>query len=239
MPEPAVLNVESSVELPPIEASPSVEIAPVEAAPVGEAAPSSRSSSKSRRRNRRAAEGTDAPANEPSKSRRRRNRRGKQADAQSVAPAQVDASVAAPAIEASPVADELEVDIEIIAPPAPVAAPIHVSPARAVTHAPHRARPARRPAAPTMVLTIDDADPDSAERTREARDAREDKEPSRRSFLPPVLLDEERSGRQGGLTLAVIILLIVATLTLSYLMRRPSSSGEGITQRETATHRVA
>jgi hypothetical protein len=28
----------------------------------------------------------------------------------------------------------------------------------------------------------------------------------------------------------VIILLIAATLTLSYLMRRPSSSGDGVTQ---------
>ncbi len=47
----------------------------------------------------------------------------------------------------------------------------------------------------------------------------------------PVLLDrEDRSARQGGLTLAVIILLIAATLTLSYLMRRPSSSGDGVTQ---------
>ncbi len=38
-----------------------------------------------------------------------------------------------------------------------------------------------------------------------------------------------RSARQGGLTLAVIILLIAATLTLSYLMRRPSASGDGVT----------
>jgi len=46
-----------------------------------------------------------------------------------------------------------------------------------------------------------------------------------------ILLDrEDRSARQGGLTLAVIILLIAATLTLSYLMRRPSSSGDGVTQ---------
>ncbi len=85
-------------------------------------------------------------------------------------------------------------------------------------------------AAPTIV--IDDADPESAERELEER-----KEPvaaARRSFLPPILLDrEDRSARQGGLTLAVIILLIAATLTLSYLMRRPSSSGEGVTCVET------
>jgi hypothetical protein len=78
---------------------------------------------------------------------------------------------------------------------------------------------------PTLV--IDDADPDSADREREDRIA---KEPTRLSFLPPILLDrEDRSARQGGLTLAVIILLIAATLTLSYLMRRPSPTGDGMT----------
>jgi len=84
-----------------------------------------------------------------------------------------------------------------------------------------------------IVAVIDDADPDSAERDLE--DRRSTKEP-RRSFLPPILLDrEDRSARQGGLTLAVIILLIAATLTLSYLMRRPSSSGDGVTQLETTS----
>jgi len=82
-------------------------------------------------------------------------------------------------------------------------------------------------------LVIDDADPDSAERVLEERDATLS---PRRSFLPPILLDrEDRSARQGGLTLAVILLLIAATLTLSYLMRRPSASGDGMTGRETAT----
>lgn len=76
-------------------------------------------------------------------------------------------------------------------------------------------------------LTIDDDDPDAAEREREER-AKREKDGGWRSFLPPALLDQDR-GRQGGLTLAVIILLIVATLTLSYLMRRPSSTGEGVT----------
>jgi hypothetical protein len=94
--------------------------------------------------------------------------------------------------------------------------------------------PWRKPAyaaAVAMVpsLVIDDADPDSAERVLEER---ADKQSLRRSFLPPILLDrEDRSARQGGLTLAVIILLIAATLTLSYLMRRPSASGDGMTQR--------
>ncbi len=80
-------------------------------------------------------------------------------------------------------------------------------------------------------LVIDDADPESAERELEER--AETIDAPRRSFLPPILLDrEDRSARQGGLTLAVIILLIAATLTLSYLMRRPSSSGDGVTQTE-------
>jgi hypothetical protein len=97
--------------------------------------------------------------------------------------------------------------------------------------------PWRRPAyvasatAAVPSLVIDDADPDSAERVLEER---AENHAPRRSFLPPILLDrEDRSGRQGGLTLAVIILLIAATLTLSYLMRRPSASGDGMTRLET------
>lgn len=87
-------------------------------------------------------------------------------------------------------------------------------------------------------IVIDDADPDSAEREIEDRAAA--KEPARRSFLPPILLDrEDRSARQGGLTLAVIILLIAATLTLSYLMRRPSSTGDGVTQLDGTSQIVA
>ncbi|MBK9037139.1 MAG: helix-turn-helix domain-containing protein [Myxococcales bacterium] len=86
-------------------------------------------------------------------------------------------------------------------------------------------------AAPT--LTIDDDHPEEAEQAREERARARDG--GWRSFLPPALLDQERGSRQGGLTLAVIILLIVATLTLSYLMRRPSSTGEGITRAPTPT----
>lgn len=82
---------------------------------------------------------------------------------------------------------------------------------------------------PSLVAVIDDADPESAERALEERRTKE----PRRSFLPPILLDrEDRSARQGGLTLAVIILLIAATLTLSYLMRRPSSTGAGMTRND-------
>jgi hypothetical protein len=78
---------------------------------------------------------------------------------------------------------------------------------------------------PPPVLVIDDADPDNAVRTE--RGKREDV--TWRSFLPPVLLDNEEGASRGTLTLAVIILVIVATLTMSYLLRRPTYSGDGIT----------
>ena len=96
---------------------------------------------------------------------------------------------------------------------------------------------------PTLV--IDDADPDSAEQVLEDRAAARSALTNAaarsmgRSFLPPILLDrEDRSARQGGLTLAVIILLIAATLTLSYLMRRPSSSGDGVTAVDVETQLI-
>jgi hypothetical protein len=91
-------------------------------------------------------------------------------------------------------------------------------------------RPAMTTTSPTYsipTLVIDDADPESADRERDDRGAGKE---TRLSFLPPILLDrEDRSARQGGLTLAIIVLLIAATLTLSYLMRRPSASGDGVT----------
>ena len=41
--------------------------------------------------------------------------------------------------------------------------------------------------------------------------------------------------RRGAMVgLAVIILVIIATLTMSYLLRRPSNSGDGVTERERA-----
>jgi hypothetical protein len=84
-------------------------------------------------------------------------------------------------------------------------------------------------ALPTLV--IDDSDPDLADLERDGRDRAAKPGPHRVSFLPPILLDrDDKSSRQGGLTLAVILLLIAATLTLSYLMRRPSVSGDGMTQ---------
>ncbi len=101
-------------------------------------------------------------------------------------------------------------------------------PWRRPAHALATSRASRSRIVPSLV--IDDAEPEIAERALEERATT--REP-RRSFLPPILLDPDRSGRQGGLTLAVIILLIAATLTLSYLMRRPSSSGDGVTLDET------
>ena len=83
------------------------------------------------------------------------------------------------------------------------------------------------PVIPTLV--IDDADPESAEREQEDR---AQAHVPRKSFLPPILAERAKNAAsgQGTLTLAVIILLIAATLTLSYLMRRPSSSGDGVTR---------
>lgn len=85
----------------------------------------------------------------------------------------------------------------------------------------------------TPALIIDDADPESASRVQEVRASqrsRETRDPTKRTFLPPILLEsQDRTHRQGGLTLAVIILLIAATLTLSYLMRSPGAGGGGVT----------
>ena len=66
-------------------------------------------------------------------------------------------------------------------------------------------------------------------KTRPARPARQ------RTFLPPVWSESDSGARRGPLALAVIILVIVATLAMSYLLRRPSDSGDGVT-RATAAH---
>jgi cytoskeletal protein RodZ len=93
-----------------------------------------------------------------------------------------------------------------------------------------------RRAAPVS-LVIDDDHPDRAELAQAGRE-RDRAERGRTNFLPPILRDQEKQARQGGLTLAVIILLIAATLTLSYLMRRPGSGGDGITSRATPASHV-
>lgn len=173
------------------------------------------------------------------------------ADAQAVAAPDVDA----PVVEAAAVVDDVPVIVESIDPlvePAdanedviatPVWQPRMPAPTTTATV------PWRRPAyvttttaaASVPTLVIDDADPDHAEQILEDREAAKSvlTNAQRRSFLPPILLDrEDRSARQGGLTLAVIILLIAGALTLSYLMRRPSSSGDGVTSIDHETQLV-
>ena len=57
------------------------------------------------------------------------------------------------------------------------------------------------------------------------------------SFIYGQLFDERETGpRRGAVTLAVIILVIVATLTMSYLLRRPSSVGDGLTTIDPIEH---
>jgi cytoskeletal protein RodZ len=94
-----------------------------------------------------------------------------------------------------------------------------------------RTQPVGRGRAPAVtgrpVLVIDDAHPEEAERAQEERVERSDS--SWRSLLPPSLLDSDDGSHRGTLTLAVIILVIVATLTMSYLLRRPNVSGDGVT----------
>lgn len=101
--------------------------------------------------------------------------------------------------------------------PAPVANPGVASGIRA------------RAATPAPVIFIDDDCPEQAESEREARVAREREDNTWKTFLPPALLDSDEGSHRGALTLAVIILVIVATLTMSYLLRRPSHSGDGVT----------
>ena len=86
------------------------------------------------------------------------------------------------------------------------------------------ARPAApAPAEPTpAAVTAVKAEPASAP-ARPKTPRRE------RAFLPPAWSEEE-GGRRGPLTLAVIILVIIATLTMTYLLRRPSYSGDGVTR---------
>ena len=144
--------------------------------------------------------------------------------------------------------DDLEVEITV-EPTVETSAPEEFAPVEVAAPAPLFSSPAptrastatvvRAPAPVAMPsLVIDDDDPEQAEREREQRAKDREEHGGWRSFLPPALLDQDR-GRQGGLTLAVIILLIVATLTLSYLMRRPSSTGEGVTAIPAAPSQLA
>jgi len=62
--------------------------------------------------------------------------------------------------------------------------------------------------------------------TQEAQPVRTKRE---RIFVPPSFDFEPEMTHRGPLTLGVIILVIVATLTMSYLLRRPGSSTDGFT----------
>lgn len=151
----------------------------------------------------------------------------------SAEPAVIEPSVeAAPAVAVA-VAVASDEAIELSEPVIAAAAPVTSAASSSevwIPKMPPAPRPSRAFVAPT--LTIDDADPESASQLQDDRSRdRDGREPTRRTFLPPILLEsQDRANRQGGLTLAVIILLIAATLTLSYLMRRPSTGGAGMTQ---------
>ncbi|MBK9070158.1 MAG: helix-turn-helix domain-containing protein [Myxococcales bacterium] len=90
------------------------------------------------------------------------------------------------------------------------------------------------PAAPLVVqasgkmprphLVIDDANPDLAERAR-AKGPRADRDWGEGGFSSPFLRGEKEP-KQTGLTLAVIVLLVAATIALSYLMKTtPATRG--------------
>jgi hypothetical protein len=91
----------------------------------------------------------------------------------------------------------------------------------------HQPKLARR-SGPAPAAPAPEAEPQAAPVAKRERPRRE------RAFLPPAWSEEE-GGRRGPLTLAVIILVIIATLTMSYLLRRPSYSGDGVTRRDGAT----
>jgi hypothetical protein len=228
--------VEAAEAAPVVEAAPAIEAEPaIEAAPVTEAAPK-----KKRAPRKKAATGAT-----PTAPRTRKKKTTAAPDAVAATESEPIAVTEPVAVtESTPVDVPAETDtttsaaIEVI--DATDAAAWQPTMPPVAPSVPWR-RPTFSTAVPAYVapsLVIDDANPDSADEEREAREAA--KAPNRVSFLPPILLDrDDKSGRQGGLTLAVIILLIAATLTLSYLMRRPSLSGDGVTMADSIAHRLA
>jgi hypothetical protein len=228
--------VEAAEAAPVVEAAPAIEAEPaIEAAPVTEAAPK-----KKRAPRKKAATGAT-----PTAPRTRKKKTTAAPDAVAATESEPIAVTEPVAVtESTPVDVPAETDtttsaaIEVI--DATDAAAWQPTMPPVAPSVPWR-RPTFSTAVPAYVapsLVIDDANPDSADEEREAREAA--KVPNRVSFLPPILLDrDDKSGRQGGLTLAVIILLIAATLTLSYLMRRPSLSGDGVTMADSIAHRLA
>jgi transcriptional regulator with XRE-family HTH domain len=90
----------------------------------------------------------------------------------------------------------------------------------------HQPKLARRSAPPPPASAAPAAEPEPVAKPERPR--------RERAFLPPAWSEEE-TGRRGPLTLAVIILVIIATLTMSYLLRRPSYSGDGVTRLDRAS----
>lgn len=80
-----------------------------------------------------------------------------------------------------------------------------------------------------------DATPLPAQAEAKFADGDEDPLAKPKRTLLPHLTEGEREGRRGPVTVAVIILVIVATLTMSYLLRRPSSDSDGFTRNEAPT----
>ena len=69
-------------------------------------------------------------------------------------------------------------------------------------------------------IAVEEAAPAECKSVREKRT---------RTFVPPAFDYENDMTHRGPLTLGVIILVIVATLTMSYLLRRPGTSTDGFT----------
>lgn len=79
------------------------------------------------------------------------------------------------------------------------------------------ATPLPEPSLDAVAPEVPDDEPDDAPKRKRPR------------TLLPRLAKGEEPGRRAPMTLAVIILLIVATLTMSYLLRKPSSDSDGYT----------
>ena len=160
--------------------------------------------------------------------------------------AQVAAEQIAALAEKDPSAGEVAVAVKVEpvppepAEPAPVMIDSGVDEVRTAsapvrTHGPYQTKKKRRKSGhqpklarrsgPAPAAPAPEAEPQPAPVAKLERPKRE------RAFLPPAWSEEE-GGRRGPLTLAVIILVIIATLTMTYLLRRPSYSGDGVTRQD-------
>lgn len=91
------------------------------------------------------------------------------------------------------------------------------------------------PKMPKPHLVIDDANPELAEREAASRPQAE-RDWTEGGFSSPFLRGE-REPKQTGLTLAVIVLLVAATIALSYLMRTTPTT-RGVTATPAQLHRI-